>query len=134
AAEAIWPRIQPGDRGTSLRSVPGLCETPHNALRTNAVAYGGALVTGSAEGLGACARLPEWLRARRHDATLAGLVGLMAGSLRALWPWQGADRGLQAPTLDGSLLGVLVIAALGFTAVTLLRRVGDAAEQPIDID
>lgn len=134
AAVAICAMILPGVSGAFLLLILGLYETTLDALRNLDVVYVGVFVLGAAVGLGSFARLLEWLLERRHDATMAGLVGLMAGSLRALWPWQGADRGLQAPTLDGSLLGVVVIAALGFTAVTLLRRVGDAAEQPIDID
>ena len=46
------------------------------------------------------------------------LTGLMAGSLRALWPWQTEDRGLLAP---GENIGsALLLFAIGFGIVALL--------------
>ncbi len=30
-----------------------------------------------------------WLFKRYHDVTVAALIGLMIGSLRKIWPWQG---------------------------------------------
>jgi len=134
AAVAVCAMILPGVSGAFLLLVLGLYETTLEALRDLDLVYVGVFVIGCAVGLGSLARLLEWLLERRHDATMAGLVGLMAGSLRALWPWQSADRALQVPTLDGSLPLVVGIALLGFGLVTVLTRVGDALERPIEID
>ena len=48
---------------------------------------------GCALGLMSIARLLGWLLRGYHDVTVAGLTGLLVGSLRALWPWKiGPDR------------------------------------------
>jgi putative membrane protein len=48
---------------------------------------------------------------------MAALVGLMVGSLRALWPWLTDDRGVLAPTDGNSLLLAVGLAALGAAIV-----------------
>jgi putative membrane protein len=40
-------------------------------------------------GLAAFSRFLRWILARWYNLTLAFLVGLMAGSLRRIWPWKG---------------------------------------------
>jgi putative membrane protein len=84
-------------------------------------------VAGAAVGLGLFSKLLDYLLQHRHDATMAALVGLMAGSLRALWPYQDADRRLLAPPPDLSTLAILLLVLLAFAAVTLLARAGDRA-------
>ena len=55
---------------------------------------------------------------------MAVLIGLMAGSLRALWPWQTADRGLVMPSAGEPVVGVVVAVALGLVAVSLIDVAG----------
>jgi putative membrane protein len=57
----------------------------------------------------------QWLLENRQRITLVVLTGVVAGCLRALWPWQDEDRALLAP---GDDLGAAVgFAALGFVVV-----------------
>jgi len=73
----------------------------------------------------------EWLLETRHDATMAVLVGLMAGSLRALWPWQAADRTLLAPVGGvGEVAVVVGLVVLGAVAVLVLIHSGERIDQP----
>lgn len=44
---------------------------------------------GCAIGLAGFSRFLNWLLARWHKITLAFLTGLMAGSMRKIWPWKG---------------------------------------------
>jgi putative membrane protein len=64
---------------------------------------------------------------RYHDTVLAALVGLMAGSLRVLWPWpQGADSArIAAPPAD-DWFGALVIALVAALVVFGLVGLGSA--------
>ena len=55
--------------------------------------------------------------------TMAVLVGLMAGSLRALWPWQDVDRAILAP--GESVAAAAALLAVGVVSVLALRRAGE---------
>jgi putative membrane protein len=63
---------------------------------------------------------------RWHDLTMAGLTGLMAGSLRALWPWKdGYDpkaAQMQNTGIGDHLLWVALAAIAGAAVVFLLAR------------
>jgi putative membrane protein len=127
ASFAIIAMILPGVSGAFLLKVLGIYEVTLTSLRALDLAYVASFVAGAIIGLGVFSKLLSWLLHHRHDATMAVLVGLMVGSLRALWPWQGEDRELLAPTLDGTLVVVIGLAVIGFAAVTLLVRYGDRA-------
>jgi len=79
-------------------------------------------------GLGALAFVPllRLLLHRHHDVTMAALTGLMAGSLRALWPWKDNYDPKVAPMLnqgvgDGIALVIACLVA-GGAVVWLLAR------------
>ncbi|HQO92660.1 MAG TPA: DUF368 domain-containing protein, partial [bacterium] len=44
---------------------------------------------GCAAGLAGFSRFLNWLLSKWHSITLAFLTGLMAGSMRRIWPWKG---------------------------------------------
>ncbi|MEX2423355.1 MAG: DUF368 domain-containing protein, partial [Acidimicrobiia bacterium] len=77
--------------------------------------YLGIFVVGMVIGLGSFSLLLGRLLARRHDVTMAALVGLMAGSLRALWPWQDESRALLSPS-DPLVPVLLAVAGAVFVA------------------
>jgi putative membrane protein len=87
AAVAINAMILPGVSGAFLLEVLGLYRTTLEALRALDVLYVGTFVFGAALGIGVAAKVLSWLLDRYHDLTMAVLVGLLVGSLRALWPW-----------------------------------------------
>ena len=78
------------------------------------------------------ARVLRWLLRRYHDVTVAALIGLMAGSLRKIWPWketvetvtdsQGVVKPLvQLNVLPASLSGeVLLAISLGITGCAIV--------------
>ena len=77
-------------------------------------------------GLGALLFVPflRFLLHRYHDVTMAALTGLMAGSLRALWPWKDNYDPKAAPMLNQGVgedvVLVLVCAVAGGAVVWLL--------------
>jgi putative membrane protein len=132
AAVAICAMILPGVSGAFLLAVLGMYTPTLHALSSMDVAYVLTFCAGAAVGLGAFSRLLTWLLEHQHDLTMAALVGLMAGSLRALWPWQDADRTLRLPGAGEPLGWAVGLALAGFALVTLLtwwghRRIEAAA-------
>ena len=127
AAVAICAMILPGVSGAFLLLVLGVYEPTLRALDERNWAYVATFTAGAACGLGLFSRLLAHLLDRHHSWTMAGLVGLMAGSLRALWPWQTAGRGLLPPPTGRALLVAAVTALLAAGAVTLLVRAGSAS-------
>ncbi len=120
AAVAICAMILPGVSGSFLLLVLGLYAPTTEAIKSLDFGYIAVFGAGAVVGMGAFSRFLKWLLANHHDTTMAALIGLMAGSLRALWPWQTEDRILQAP-VDGDPFGpVILLAIIGFVAVTVL--------------
>jgi putative membrane protein len=120
--------ILPGVSGAFLLYALGLYRPTLEAARDLDLLYIAVFGAGAVIGLGLFSRLLEWLFAHRHDATMAALVGLMAGSLRALWPWQDDDRALLGPPGDASTLVLLGLVVVGFAIVTVLVRVSATRE------
>jgi putative membrane protein len=130
AAVAICAMILPGVSGAFLLKVLGLYEPTLAAVSGLDVAYILVFVLGALTGLSVFARLLSFLLARYYTRTMVVLVGLLAGSLRALWPWQGTvmidgelvstpERLLAPPTLEAAGAALLA-GAVGFGLVALL--------------
>lgn len=129
ASVAICAMILPGVSGAFLLLVMGMYEATLGALNNMDLVYILVFATGAAIGLGIFSKLLSYLLNEHHDVTMAALVGLMAGSLRALWPYQTESRALLGPPSLQSFLMALLIAAVGFAVVTAIARIGDAAEK-----
>jgi putative membrane protein len=128
AAIAICAMILPGVSGSFLLYVMGIYAATLAAVNARDVAYIAVFAAGAVIGLGSFSRIIDHLLRHRHDVTMAALVGLMAGSLRALWPWQDVDRSILGPPADGSAMTAVALAVLGFAAVTALVWFGNVAE------
>jgi putative membrane protein len=117
AAIAICAMILPGVSGAFLLLVLGIYRPTLEALSAFEWPYIAVFVAGAGVGLGLFSKLLEWLLDHHHELTMAALVGLMAGSLRALWPWLAEDRGLLAPPDTASLAQAAALAVLGVVIV-----------------
>jgi putative membrane protein len=126
---AICAMILPGVSGAFLLLVMGMYEPTLEALNRLDAAYVVVFVLGAAIGLGAFSKLLHYLLKNHHDVTMAALVGLMAGSLRALWPYQDETRALLAPPSPGSLAVALLLAGAGFIIVYGLTQLGLASSR-----
>lgn len=130
ASVAICAMILPGVSGAFLLEAMGMYQPTLQAVGDLDVGYVAGFGVGAVLGLGAFSRVLGWLLERRHDATMAALVGLMAGALRALWPWADEDRGILAPPDDlAAVLAVVGLALLGFAVVSALVMWGARRER-----
>lgn len=131
AAVAICALVLPGVSGSFLLLSIGMYETTISAVNDRDFGYIALFGLGAVVGLASFVTLLRWLLAHRARITLVIITGLMVGSLRALWPWQSADRDLLAPTTDIPM--VLLLSAAGILVVVGLilieRRLGIAEEQ-----
>lgn len=118
AALAVCALVLPGVSGSYLLLTLGMYQPTLSAVNDRDFAYLGVFVLGALAGLGAFVRLLQWLLAKHSAITLAIMTGLMLGSLRALWPWQGDSRELLVPESD--IFAVLGLSAAGFLAVVIM--------------
>jgi putative membrane protein len=124
---AICAMILPGISGAFLLVVMGMYTPALEALNGRDFTYVAVFAVGALIGLGAFSKVLFYLLHEHHDVTLSVLVGFMTGSLRALWPYQDETRSLLAPPSVVSLLISVGLAAIGFTVVVLLNRMGRRA-------
>jgi putative membrane protein len=120
AAVAICAMILPGISGSFLLLIMGMYRPTLDALSGFDLPYILVFMAGAALGLAAFSKVLTWLLEHRQALTMSALLGLMAGSLRALWPWLDDDRGMLVPPDGASLLTALVLAAAGFAFVSAI--------------
>lgn len=85
---AICAMVLPGISGSFLLLLMGMYEPVINAVVGLDIEVLAIFVAGCVVGLLAFARVLEVLLARYRTTTMSTLVGILAGSLLALWPWQ----------------------------------------------
>jgi putative membrane protein len=124
AALAVCALVLPGVSGSYLLLTLGMYQPTLSAVNDRDVAYLGLFIAGALVGLGLFVRALQWLLSHHLAITLSIMTGLMLGSLRALWPWQGEGRELLAPS--GDVLAVIALGAAGFVAVVVLIAVQGA--------
>ena len=142
---AICAMILPGISGSFILVIMGKYEYMLHAVVARdflpIIIFG----CGGILGLIFFARVLRWLLHRYHDLTVAALIGLMAGSLRKIWPWketvetftdrQGVVKPLiQQNVLPGSVSEeVLLATALSITgcAIVLLIERLAARRSPV---
>ncbi len=122
AATAICAMILPGVSGAFLLKTMGMYEVTLHALNDGNIGYIALFAGGAITGLGLFSRLLNHLLKRYADLTMAALVGLMIGALRALWPWQTAERALRMPGEGEPFWMVVLMAAAGFAFIAVMAR------------
>ena len=132
-AIAICAMILPGISGSFILLLLGAYNTVLEAVHTLNFTIIFTLVAGMATGLLLFTRMLKWLLSRYYQATLALLIGFIAGSLVKVWPWKTDALGTlsseainnvmpwQYPTgahwlttLGLMLLGAILVTALSF--------------------
>ncbi len=121
-AIAICAMILPGVSGSFLLVIMGMYAPVLEAVNDRQYTTLLVLIVGVTVGLALFSQLLSWALHHHHDVVVAGLIGLMAGSLRVLWPWpDGLDStALGAP--EGNAWGVIGLAAVALLAVVALGR------------
>jgi putative membrane protein len=126
---AIVAMILPGISGSFILLMIGMYEAVLGAVNDRDLALLAAFALGALLGLAAFSTLLDRLLRDHHDTVMAGLVGLMAGSLRVLWPWpDGTDTARLAAPPSGDWAVPLLLAIAGFAVVLVIglaaRRIG----------
>jgi putative membrane protein len=121
AAIAICALVLPGISGSFLLLTIGMYSATIGALNDRDLQYLFIFALGALLGLASFVSLLKYLLNQRARPTLVLLAGLMLGSLRALWPWQGEDRELVSP-YSSELIALLLFLA-GALIVAFLVKV-----------
>lgn len=126
AAVAVCALVLPGLSGSFILLTFGLYEPTLAAVNDRDLGYVGWFILGLVVGLSLFVKVLQYLLEHRHDITLAVMTGLMAGAMRALWPWQDDNRTLLAPgeQLGGVVVLFLVGAAAVLTTLVIVARLG----------
>jgi putative membrane protein len=120
AALAVCALVLPGVSGSFLLLAMGMYEPTLRAVNERDVSYLSVFILGAIVGLASFVLVLQWLLTHRRRITLVVMTGLMAGSLRALWPWQSANRDLLTPQSDELLVAVgLFLVGAGVVAIML---------------
>lgn len=125
-AGAISVMILPGVSGSLLLVILGQYQVIVNALHDRDFATFGIFLVGIVLGIISFVPILKRVLARHHDLTMAALTGLMAGSLRALWPWKSSfdiKAGQMTNTGIGDGLVFVILAALAGGAVVLALHI-----------
>lgn len=125
-AGAISVMLLPGVSGSLLLVMLGQYTAVVEALHDRDIPRFGVFLCGIVMGLALFVPLLRTLLRSAHDRTMAVLTGLMAGSLRALWPWKQSydpKAGQLSNTSPEDLVPWVITAAVaGAALVFLLSR------------
>lgn len=137
-AIAICAMILPGVSGSFLLLMIGMYTAFVGAVHDREIVQLGFFCLGALAGLAAFSTLLSWVLERHRDTLLAGLIGLMAGSLRVLWPWpngvgvideadeQVSGTGIELPASMGDAWLPVVLAVVAFALVMALNTFAPA--------
>lgn len=130
-ALAICAMILPGISGSLILLLVGMYAAVLDAVDQRELSTIAIFAAGAVVGLGLFSQVLHWALRRHHDVILAGLIGLMGGSLRVLWPWpDGVESTVLGAPADG-MIGITVAAVVGFGAVFLVSRLAEKEDDRI---
>lgn len=134
AAIAVCALVLPGVSGSFLLVTLGMYEPTLEAVNALDFGYLGIFLLGAIVGLGLFVRVLQWLLEHRRVITLVVMTGLMAGSLRALWPWQGEARELLAvPEGSASVWAFMAAGIVAVVVVIVLERLVQPPVNPTPV-
>ena len=91
AGLAVCALVLPGVSGSFFLLAVGMYGPTIAAVNNRDLGYLGLFVIGAIIGLLSFAMVMKWFLDNYRALTLSLMIGLMIGSLRALWPWQDQD-------------------------------------------
>jgi putative membrane protein len=92
-AIAICAMILPGISGSFILLMLGMYDAVLATVNDRQIGLLLIFLIGCGLGLMAFSNVLHWALSRAHDLVIAGLIGLMIGSLRVLWPWPDGTEG-----------------------------------------
>ncbi|MGB6180241.1 MAG: DUF368 domain-containing protein [Rhodococcus sp. (in: high G+C Gram-positive bacteria)] len=131
ATIAICALVLPGVSGSFFLLVVGLYAPTLTAVDERNLTYLAVFALGALVGLASFVRVLERLLANHHDLAMVAAAGLLLGSLRALWPWQGENRELLAIGNEWPIaVGLFAIGAAVVAVVAIAQRRLETTRQP----
>lgn len=127
-AVAVCAMILPGISGSFILLLMGLYDPVISAVSQRDLTVVAVVGVGAVVGLATFSTLLHWLLEHHHEVVLAALIGLMAGSLRVLWPWPAGEHGVGETALgapDGQVLATVGLAVVGVLFVVVIAGLGD---------
>ncbi len=124
AAIAVCALVLPGLSGAFILLTVGLYEPTLRAVAEANIGYLTIFALGMVVGMASVVQVMQFLLKHHHHLTTVVLTGLMAGSLRALWPWQDEGRSFAQPSDVGP---TVLCAVIGFVVVTGFILLGSRA-------
>ena len=131
---AICAMILPGISGSFLLLMLGLYQFVLDSVDGRDLAVIAVFGAGAVLGLAGFSSLLSWALEHHEQTMLAGLIGLMVGSLRVLWPWpngtgseestDGAELALPA----GDVWWPIALAVLAAVAIVVVSRIAGVRE------
>ena len=128
AALAVCALSLPGVSGSNLLIALGMYAPTLAAVNSLDWGFLAVFMLGAIVGFGSFVGVLEWLFENHRKKTLAGMTGLMFGSLASLWPWQdetGANLAAPIvfwPELLAFFIGIALVATLILIENQLMRR------------
>lgn len=128
-AVAICAMILPGVSGSFLLVLLGMYAPLLAAVTDRDFVTLGVFMVGAVIGLALFSQALHVALQRWHDLVMAVLIGLMAGSVRVLWPWPDGVDSTELGAPDGDVLIAMALAAVAFVGVVVVARYAQALEQ-----
>lgn len=131
---AICAMILPGISGSFLLLMLGLYQFVLDSVDERDLMVIAVFGTGAVLGLALFSSLLSWALERHEQPILAGLIGLMFGSLRVLWPWpngtgsEESTNGAELALPAGDVWWPIALALLAGAAIVLVARLAGASE------
>lgn len=133
-AIAICAMILPGISGSFLLLMLGMYDNVLGAVTDRDLVVLAVFLVGCVAGLALFSRVLHWGLVRHEATLLAGLIGLLIGSLRVLWPWPGGTESTEMAWPAGDVVVPLLLAAAGFTVVLAVTAIGERSRHRTDAD
>ena len=128
-AIAICAMILPGISGSFLLILMGMFAPLLAAVTERDFVTLGVFVLGTIVGLALFSQVLYKALSTHHDAVIAALIGLMAGSMRVLWPWPLGVDSTVLGVPDSQILASIAIVAVSFILVIVIARFAQRLER-----
>jgi uncharacterized membrane protein len=88
----------------------------------------GVFILGAIVGLALFSQVLYVALQRAHDIVLAALIGLMAGSIRVLWPWPNGVESTELGLPEGDWIAAAGLAVIAFVIIIVVARFAQGLE------
>jgi putative membrane protein len=122
-AIAICAMILPGISGSFLLVTMGMYGPVLSAVSDRELVILVVFSLGCVIGLALFSQVLHWALVEHEPTVMAGLIGLMIGSIRVLWPWPNGLDSTELGWIEGPVLVPIGLMILGFVVVVAIDRI-----------